>query len=721
MCGTLWGVSGGDGVHNENKGSVNGPLVQAGAIYGGVTTGRNAPADESLAQDLAGVVGVRSREEEEHWRIGDPVPLRVRWHEAETDLFDDWDNIHRDQEWQEPVPLSGQFTAIRETFQATGSRRLVILGRAGAGKTVLAHRLILDLLDARGHRGPVPVLFSLNDWNPATTRLREWMIDRLVRDFSFLGGRDVDATGKRGAEVLVDRDWIMPVLDGFDELPDRRHSPAICQISQVQLPLLLTSRPREYAQAARATQAIGRAAAIELDDLTLTEAEHYLCRSTTPNRVADWEAVFEQLRTAPQQTASWNLTPVLTTPLMIMLARVHYEQPGTPAPGELLDTAQFFTSTDLEQHLLDSYVDTLYAPQRPIQPSQTARPAWTPNQSRHWLGYLASRLHARDTHDFTWWQLPALIPGATRFLATTATVGLAFGLAFGLASELAVEPDAPASGLLTLWVTGGFTGGLPVWLAIGLAVGLAVGTLNEAGFARRRGGREPERLRPYRRRRSRPQQNSKRAHLAKAASEFTNGLVGGLALGFAGGLAFGLMGGLADGLVDGLLFGLMGGLPLGLALGVALGVVNVVVSVLGEGLDPHDSDPWQLLSTDRTVTLTRAISAGLPIASLTPYAFYQISETNESVFATGFLFGLLVVLLRLALSGWGNWLLFVRVWLPLTGRLPWRPLRFLQDAHDRGMLRRVGAAYQFRHAQLRDHLAENHPGKRNKRRTTQPS
>jgi uncharacterized protein YqfA (UPF0365 family) len=38
-------------------------------------------------------------------------------------------------------------------------------------------------------------------------------------------------------------------------------------------------------------------------------------------------------------------------------------------------------------------------------------------------------------------------------------------------------------------------------------------------------------------------------------------------------------------------------------------------------------------------------------------------------------------------------------------RAPWRMMRFLDDAHRAGLLRRVGPYYQFRHAKLRDRLA----------------
>jgi hypothetical protein len=46
-----------------------------------------------------------------------------------------------------------------------------------------------------------------------------------------------------------------------------------------------------------------------------------------------------------------------------------------------------------------------------------------------------------------------------------------------------------------------------------------------------------------------------------------------------------------------------------------------------------------------------------------------------------------------------------RFWLAACGHLPWRLMRFLDDAHRRGVLRQVGAEYQFRHARLQDHLA----------------
>jgi hypothetical protein len=71
----------------------------------------------------------------------------------------------------------------------------------------------------------------------------------------------------------------------------------------------------------------------------------------------------------------------------------------------------------------------------------------------------------------------------------------------------------------------------------------------------------------------------------------------------------------------------------------------------------------------------------------------------------GFLGGLLVILVSgLGRNAWGQWLILSRVLLPLTGRLPWGVLAFLDDAYQRGVLRQAGAVYQFRHARLQHHL-----------------
>ena len=46
-----------------------------------------------------------------------------------------------------------------------------------------------------------------------------------------------------------------------------------------------------------------------------------------------------------------------------------------------------------------------------------------------------------------------------------------------------------------------------------------------------------------------------------------------------------------------------------------------------------------------------------------------------------------------------------RIWLAMRQRLPWQLMGFLDDAHRRGVLRKSGAVYQFRHIELQHRLA----------------
>ncbi|MFF1904454.1 hypothetical protein [Kitasatospora sp. NPDC058218] len=89
----------------------------------------------------------------------------------------------------------------------------------------------------------------------------------------------------------------------------------------------------------------------------------------------------------------------------------------------------------------------------------------------------------------------------------------------------------------------------------------------------------------------------------------------------------------------------------------------------------------------------------------------------------GLRFGLLIAFgaglgTGLSLTAWGQWMVFARLWLPLTGRVPRTAMAFLEDAHQRGVLRKAGAVCQFRHTRLQQHFAR--PAVR-PRRGEQPS
>ncbi|WP_051852367.1 hypothetical protein [Streptomyces aureocirculatus] len=74
----------------------------------------------------------------------------------------------------------------------------------------------------------------------------------------------------------------------------------------------------------------------------------------------------------------------------------------------------------------------------------------------------------------------------------------------------------------------------------------------------------------------------------------------------------------------------------------------------------------------------------------------------------------------LALTAWGQ-LAVARVWLALTRRLPWRIMTFLDEAHRRGVLRRSGAHYEFRHLRMQQRLASATEASQEDPRATAPT
>lgn len=131
-------------------------------------------------------------------------------------------------------------------------------------------------------------------------------------------------------------------------------------------------------------------------------------------------------------------------------------------------------------------------------------------------------------------------------------------------------------------------------------------------------------------------------------------------------------------------------------------------AVLHARADSGVTSPRVLMRHERQVFLVRALvvdSAVLAVLFL-PLAARVLDHlpraTVAVVVATTVVEGVFLS------SPWGRWTL-LRTILAMTGRLPWRTLRFLDGARDRGLLRQDGGVYQFRHTTLLRHLAPPHP------------
>ncbi|MFD0203615.1 MULTISPECIES: XRE family transcriptional regulator [Saccharothrix] len=646
---------------------------------------------------LAYAVHARWRREEEQQQVHDPVPLPVRWRPAPEGLRDNWANIRLAKPGQasRPLDLTGRLDQVVEVYRRIPSCRLIVLGRAGAGKTILTTRFVLDLLATRAPADPVPVIFGLGSWNPVRTELRDWLADQLVRDHPGLA-----APGPGGstlAAALVDAHRVLPVLDGFDEVAGGLHRAALAALNATTLPLLLTSRVDEYRTAVEATGVLRAAGAVELVDLTADDVADYLPRTTgeTGDAGTVWQPVLDHVREQPDSA----LAAVLTTPLMVALARRIYSDTPGHDPAELVDVDRFGGRESIERHLLGGFVPAVYQERRGAR-------AYDADHVRRWLGHLADHLSRLGTHDLAWWRLGTSARRRTRALAVALFVFAGVWLG-----------DVVIESLLI----GGVT---PKVVGLGAVVGLLAGVpfgLVHSHLARVQ-PLEPVRFR-----------------LALRAGSGVKWRRVGVRARM--GLLFGALVGGSYGLLMALVKMLFGDSRVSPAVLVVDSGVFATVFAIGAALafgmiaageSPLDlrsaASPAGLLRANRkTVLLQVAFFAplfavffagatwlvALALMSLPgggPFGL-TISWPGIAAAALGLVggfgggFGYVI-----SMTAWGQWVVFARFWLPLTGRLPWAVQAFLDDAYRRGVLRRAGAVYQFRHARLQDHLTESYRG-----------
>ncbi|WP_369265177.1 NACHT domain-containing protein [Streptomyces sp. R35] len=671
-----------------------GLLALPAAVIAVLHRGKSEPVParlEEVADQLAQGVRQQWEAEAQVRRLNDPFPLSVEWVAADADLVESWPHLRELAEgwpgqsseaasaWAvSPRGLAGEGGEIAKTFERVPTRRLVVLGDPGGGKTMLLIRLLLALLERRPLRGPVPVLFPLASWDPARQDLYTWMTQELEQDHPALrdpvpADRPPAATGTLARALLKQR-LILPILDGLDELPEAVGARALHAINQALpagQPLVVSSRTAEYRSALTAPSGtsvlLNGAAGIRLLPLDPAKAAAYLERDAggagTP-AAARWRRVTVALGT------DTSASEALSTPLGLFLARTIYnprpdeEVAELPDPDELLDQARYPTRRDLDTHLFAAFIPAAYRP-HPQHPTR-----WSVHKAQRTLTFLASHLQHTlgGTPNLAWWQLHKAFPSGQP-LAIGLTASLIGGLPGGLVAGL----------------YDGFATGLGVLLCVGISLALVA-----AVIASKSGERSPS------------------SGFHWSWRERSGWRTCGLTLGLIFGFAFGITSGLEIGPMAGLIGGFTGVIPFALLSGLR-SVHPDLDRAVGPGtvLARDQRTFWTLtLLGGATGVLIYALSYVL----LIPLGGQVSGEDIALAFAVTFPIGLVLGLIR---SVWLGFLV-AHIKLAVAGRVPWRLMSFLGDAHERrGVLRQAGAVYQFRHIDLQRHLAEGHrrPGR----------
>ncbi|GAA0650492.1 NACHT domain-containing protein [Kutzneria viridogrisea] len=544
-----------------------------------------------------------------------------------------------------PDQLSGSVDAVVPWFRALPGRRVVVLGPAGSGKSSLALLLALGLLEDFGPHDQLPVLLPLGSWNPRVD-LRTWITQRLREDYPAL--RNTELYGSYAAELLVDQRRVLPVLDAFDEIPANLRVAALQGINKAvppATPLVLTSRPTAYGSAVSRVGPLRNASVIELDPVEQDALATVLRGSSTRVAASRWEPLLLHLRHDPDGP----LAETLSSPLMVWLARTRYADVATN-PTELLDPGRFPNRASIEEFLLDGLVTAVF----PSLADEGARtdhlPAtsdmWEPEQARRWLVFLATRMQHRE---LPWWELRRLVHRYWLTVLGAVSLGLMTALSVGLMVALVNR--------LTVLSTATVTGSI-------------AGTLATAGtlFS-----------------------TTSRGRAASASVRF------GAARSM---LVVSLISGTAVGLVFGALFGADPGLISGLSVAIATALRFSLGSPVELSRPPSAE---ATMSRDRALVGLVVLVFGIGVGSAAALLF---GAGRTGMVWLGFSAGALLGFVLSAMSRNWWWFSVARAWLAMRGRLPYRLLEFLEDAHQLGVLRQVGARYQFRHARVQEHLAQ---------------
>lgn len=557
-------------------------------------------------------------------------------------------------------PRVRNVSTLAEDWRAGRSRLSVILGARGAGKSVTAMLLVHQLLDRRDHHdGPIPVLFRIGDWNPETTAFPDWITQQLADRYQL-----PEHTTPEGNYIAK---RLLPVLDGFDEIPAPRRGRAIERLREAmdatRFSVVLTSRVEEFDAALdKVGRPLATMSVITLHPVSPEQAKTYL--KAGRQGAAHWAAVLEQLDRPDSPVAE-----ALQTPLLVYLcSEVYKRKENKPERREL---ERFADRAEVEQHLVARFLPLRYADK--ARSSDTNHDA---TRALQYLRFIAHHMNRTGTSQFAWWHLHrslnrrtlvavyALVSWTVVWLADTVVDALGVGLG-----------NAVADVLISAAIGG---------LAVGLVYGLV---LRRADFRAPTDALLPEHLKF----------DGTPEHLKFDGTRIMKALPRWLALG----LMFGLIVGSVFQLADEAEFGLMTGLLLGLAFGLVGGSATGLTSpqtptrlaLLG---------PEEVLLSARNAAITRALAVGL-VLGFTGGLMVGLEDGLGAGLAYGLVYGLAGVLLGIPVEG--SWLSFrlAQLILAVPGRhrLPFRLMNFLQDAHQRGILRQLGATYEFRHEALK--------------------
>lgn len=558
-------------------------------------------------------------------------------------------------------------------------RPLIVLGDPGSGKTALSVLLLLELLSRqRGQDNRIPVLIRLSPWD-AERDFEDWLVSSVYEQYDIYRQlRDAARYGTDVVSSLLTDGYLLPILDGLDELPPQARENVIAKVRTLRFftaPFVLTSRTAEYELAIDKKPPRGKET-IRLLPMSSAAVAGYL-QNLFSGDTERWQSTIDDITGDP----AGIVATTLANPLMLYLACTHFFD-STTDPAVLLDRDTTRTGRQLQDYLLDSLVPTVFRARAAPKGQDQRRQPWRvgPDRAGKALSYLAGYLdglgnasNARGVQDLDWWDLYQVLPASTLIL-TPALIGT---IGCGLLGRVAF-------GLFGRAYFGTVFG-----LAVGLTGGIVLGIIRP---------KPPVQFVP---RSLRQDGGGKRLLLMDAIL----GIIGALS------------GAVIAGVIVSPLYGIVSGLIFGLTFALVRRFTRPTEPKRGiSPLDALRADRDAVLYAVLLGALVGAIVGGfigLTSPEFASHLVYKVGRAPRGLIGAGIgvvLGGAGLGMVMQATSAWGHFI-SARIRLAVTRGTPYRLMRFLEDCCELGVLRRVGASYEFRHALLQERLARR-PGAR---------
>ncbi|MET7649925.1 hypothetical protein [Streptomyces sp. NPDC005486] len=334
-------------------------------------------------------------------RLQSPAPLPIRWQVSKHGLTGRVAAATAEGTESRFTPLSGLpevteqqlragggYDELYEVYGGLASGRILLVGPEAAGKSAAIVLLLLKALRLRDAtmapqakaRMPVPVLLSLNSWEPQEEEPIDWVVRVISRRY-----------GQRYVRELLKAGRIALFLDGMDEVAKVVRVKAVAALAAIPTRVLVVSRTVEALESADADKGRLRdAVALELQPIHPRDAVDYLLADTEDPPPA-WQELARRLKERKSPMAR-----ALTRPLAISLL---YEQRSDIAVVE--EILRLRNPRAIENRLLDHAVRFAYTSMAGCK-----RPDYSPEQAERTLSYIAGRLTKEATPDLHWWHIP---------------------------------------------------------------------------------------------------------------------------------------------------------------------------------------------------------------------------------------------------------------------------------------------------------------------------